>query len=129
MPADAGRPSCLFSVAFGPARLHSPLGCGNLAVNFKDKELERVYELNFRAVQDPEGEDQRQISGLLSGFHWFRLIEGEDSPRVQEARAILLSPEMRPALRRWYRRWGDDMNPAALELREEFSQLAGERFG
>jgi hypothetical protein len=98
-------------------------------VKFKDKELERVYELNFPPVRDSEGEDQRQICGLLAGFDWFRRIEGEKSPPAHEARDILLSPEMRPALRRWYRRFGDNMNPAAIELREQFTQLAGERFG
>ena len=98
-------------------------------MKFNDTELERVYELNFWALQDSEGEDQRQICGLLAAFDWFRLIEGEQSPRVQEARDLLLSSEMRPALRRWYRRFGDDMNPAAMQLREQFSDLAGERFG
>src|SRR6266571_243335 len=98
-------------------------------MKFNDTEVERVYELNFRAVQDSDGEDQRQICGLFAAFDWFRLIEGEQSPRVREARDLLLSPEMRPALRRWYRRFGNDMNPAAMQLREQFSELAGERFG
>jgi hypothetical protein len=119
----------LFSIVFGPARLHSALGGGTCVVKFKDTELERVYELNFRAVQNSEGEDQRQICGLLAAFDWFRLIEGEQSRRVQEARDILLSPEMRPALRHWYRRFGDQMNPAAMQLRQQFSDLAGEKFG
>jgi hypothetical protein len=98
-------------------------------VKFKDSELERVYHLNFRAMQKLPDEGQRQVCGLLAAFDWFRLIEGEQSARVQEARDLLLTPEMRPALRRWYRRFGDKINPAALELRNQFSELAGEKFG
>ncbi|HSU57614.1 MAG TPA: hypothetical protein VLT36_26465 [Candidatus Dormibacteraeota bacterium] len=129
----AGKGGVAFQLAFLYHRPGLPepvtFGGGTFVVNFKDKELERVYELNFRAVKDSEGEDQRQICGLLAAFDWFRLIEGDQSPRVQEARDILLSAEMRPALRRWYRRFGNNMNPAAMELREQFTQLAGERFG
>jgi hypothetical protein len=33
VPADAGRPLQLFSIAFGPARLHSALGSGKALVN------------------------------------------------------------------------------------------------
>jgi hypothetical protein len=98
-------------------------------MKFKDSELERVYELNFRAVPASIAEDQRQICGLFAAWDWFRLIEGEQSPRVQEARDLLLSPEMRPALRRWYRSAGNKMNPSAIHVREQLSELAGEQVG
>ena len=54
---------------------------------------------------------------------------GEDSPRATEAVEHLLSPELRPALRQWYQRWGDGMNENALCFRDRLSELAGERFG
>ena len=96
-------------------------------MTFRDSELQRVYQFNFDCLQDPD-EQQRQICGLLAVYDWFRLIEGQESPRVQEARELLLSAEMRPALRKWYRRCGADMNDAAIELREKLSALAGENF-
>jgi hypothetical protein len=98
-------------------------------VKFNDTELERIYQLNFRAAQDSEDEDQRQICSLFAALDWFRRSEGEQSVRLREVGQILLSPEMRPALRRWYKRCGDGMNPVAMALREQLSALAGERFG
>jgi hypothetical protein len=74
-------------------------------------------------------EEQRLVCALLDAYQWFGLTEGEDSPRVVEAMAHLLSAELRPALRSWYRGCGDDMNPAATEFRQRLSRLAGERFG
>jgi hypothetical protein len=117
------------AVAFGGAWLFRPWSRSEAKLKFKDEELERVYDLNFRAMQNLQDEGQRQVCGLLAAFDWFRLIEGEQSPQVLEAKDLLLSPEMRPALRRWYRRFGNDMNPGALELRAQLSELAGEKFG
>ena len=99
-------------------QLHTPL-------KFNDTEVECVYEPNFRTVQGSDGEDQRQICGLFAALDWFRLIEGDLSPRVREARDLLLWPDMR---RCWYRRFGNDMNPAAMQLRER-SVISQERFG
>ena len=52
-------------------------------MKFNDTEVERVYELNFRAVQDSEGEDQRQICGLFAAFDWFRNAAAELVGRVR----------------------------------------------
>jgi hypothetical protein len=65
----------------------------------------------------------------MDAWHWFRLTEGENSPRAAEAIEHLLSPELRPALRQWYKRWGDEMNENALNFRNHLSELAGEKFG
>lgn len=73
--------------------------------------------------------DQLPVLGLMDAWHWFRLTEGENSPRAAEAIEHLLSPELRPALRQWYKRWGDGMNEHALSFRNRLSGLAGERFG
>ena len=73
--------------------------------------------------------DLLPVCGLLDAFQWFILTEGEDSPRVREALEHLLSSEMRPALRRWYQRFGEGINPAAIQFRERLATLAGERFG
>jgi len=69
------------------------------------------------------------VLGLLDAWQWFRLTEGENSLRATEAVEHLLSPELRPALRQWYQRWGDEMNENALCFRDRLSELAGERFG
>ena len=55
--------------------------------------------------------------------------EGEDSLRAAEALEHLLSPELRPRLRQWYRRWGCNMDSDALSFRDRLSKLAGEELG
>jgi hypothetical protein len=97
-------------------------------MTFRDPQLENVYRRNFDVVQDMD-DSQRQICGLFAAYDWFRSMEGEHSARVTEARELLLSMEIRSALRHWYRQHGDQMNPAAIEMREHLSHLAGERFG
>jgi hypothetical protein len=74
-------------------------------------------------------EELRPVCGLLDGCYYFGLIEGVESSRAREALDLLLSAELRPALRQWYQNCGSNMNPAALEFRERLSGLAGERFG
>jgi hypothetical protein len=97
-------------------------------MQFQDAKLQEIYEKNRDCMQSLD-ESQREVCGVLSAYDWCRRVDGEESPRVQEALEALLSAELRPALREWYRRCRDDMNPAALEFRERFSKLAGERFG
>jgi hypothetical protein len=97
-------------------------------MKFRDKEVEQIYQKNFQCLQDSD-EQQRQIGSLMAAFGWFRRAEGEQSLRTQETKELLLSKEMRPALRHWYQHFGDNMNPAAMEFREHLSELAEERFG
>jgi len=97
-------------------------------MRFRDAQLEKHFE---RVVTKVHGcpTEQLPVCGLLDAWHWFCLIEGEGSPRAGEAIELLLSPELRPALRSWYRRFGDQMNPFAIEFRDQLSEIAGERFG
>ncbi len=97
-------------------------------MRFRDALLQKRFERVTTSVQGYPPE-QLPIWGLLDAWHWFRLIEGEESPRAGEAVELLLSPELRPALRDWYRRVGDQMNPFATEFRNQLSVLAGEEFG
>ena len=71
----------------------------------------------------------RPVCGLLDGYDWFSRVGGDDSAQAREALVLLLSAELRPALRQWYQRFGSEMNPAAIEFRQRLSDLAGERFG
>ena len=73
--------------------------------------------------------EERPICALLDAYQWFQLVDGDDSPQCAEAMEHLRSTELRPALRKWYRRWGKDMNPAAIAFRERMGELAGEKFG
>ena len=74
-------------------------------------------------------EDLRPVCGLLDGGYYFGLVDGVDSLQAREALDLLLSTELRPALRHWYQRCGSNMNAAAVSFRERLSSLAGERFG
>ena len=95
---------------------------------YPDPKLQQHVERTI-ALMTSLPDEQRPVCGLLDAHQFFGLTEGEDSPRVAEAVEHLLSAELRPALRSWYRRCGDEMNPAATEFRERLSKLAGERFG
>ena len=104
------------------------LGRIRALVIYADTKLQQHVE-RTAALMTSLPNEQRPVCGLLDACQWFVLTEGEDSPRVAEAMEHLLSAELRPALRSWYRSCGDDMNPAATEFRERLSELAGERFG
>jgi|GEM_PF-208230 len=97
-------------------------------VQIRDPQLRQACERTVGCVQGCPP-DQLPVLALLDAWHWFRLTEGDVSPRAAEAIEHLLSPGLRPALREWYRRFGDDMNENALEFRNRLSRLAGEQFG
>lgn len=97
-------------------------------MTFRDQILQQHVERASSCIADVP-DDQLPVCGLLDAGHWFRGIEGEDSPRAAEAIEHLLSDELRPALRRWYQRHCDDMNTNAIGFRDKLSKLAGERFG
>jgi hypothetical protein len=104
----------------------SRVGCR--LMTFRDVQLQKRFE---RAIASVQGypPDQLPVWALMDSWYWFRLIEGEESPRAGEAIGHLLSPELRPALRDWYRRLGEQMNPFAMEFRDHLSELVGERLG
>ena len=96
-------------------------------LNFRDPKLRQHYERTAAVVSDLPPEEV-PVLALLDAWHWFQLIEGEDSPRAKEAVELLLLLELRPALRRWYQQPGS-MNEGAIRFRDRLSALAGERFG
>lgn len=96
-------------------------------MTFRDPQLQKRFERVISTVQDCPP-DQLPICALLDACQWFRLTDGHESPRASEAIELLLSPELRPALRNWYRRFGDEMNPYAIEFRDQLGELAGELF-
>lgn len=99
-----------------------------LGVQFNDPQLERhVKDVATAITGLPD--DQRQVVAFLDAYGWFAWLEGEQSPRAQKAIEALLSPELRPAVRNWYRTLGETIHPNARAFRERLSELAAERFG
>ena len=97
-------------------------------MTFRDQILERhVHEASGVVTGLPD--DLLLVYGLLDAFDWFRVTEGEDAPRTAEAIEHLLSQEVRPALRQWYKIYGKNMNDNAIRFRERLSKLAGEKLG
>lgn len=97
-------------------------------MTFSDPELQQLFQSYVGGAVEPD-EELRPIFGLMALLDRFWLLEGEESPKVVKVMEVLCSEEMLPALRSWYRRADDDMNPAALRLREELSARIGERLG
>jgi hypothetical protein len=98
----------------------------SLVVNFTDPQLQKCYESNF-AEADGFSNDLRQVCALIGAHDLFQMLEGPHSSRVHETKEHLLLPELRAELRRWYQRSGADKDPAAVALRDQLSQLAGEK--
>ncbi len=99
-----------------------------LRMTFRDGKLQQHCG-RAAAVVSSCPPEQLPVLRLLDAWDWFRVTEGEDSPRAVEAIEHLLSAELRPALRQWYQRFGADMNENAIHSRDRLSELAGERFG
>lgn len=99
-------------------------------MTFKDKQLEQHFERTMSLHAGNLPTEERPVFALMAAYGWFRRIDGEQSSRVTEVIELLLLPELRPALRSWYEKFGENsMNPMALEFRERLSKLAGETFG
>jgi len=95
-------------------------------VNFRDTQLQQCYDRNLGEAGDASG-DLRQVRALIATHDFYQMLEGAHSLRVHETMEHLLSPGLRPELRRWYQHAGAGTDSAAIELREQLSQLAGER--
>jgi hypothetical protein len=95
-------------------------------MNFKDAQLQRCYDSNLLGSDDSSS-DCDSVRALIVTHDLFLMLEGAHSPRVHEVLAALLLPESRTELRRWYQRHGAQIDAAAVELREQLSQLAGEK--
>ena len=97
-------------------------------MTFREPKLQEHVERVVSLVQGGPPEEI-PVSALMDAWHFFHLVEGDESPCTQEALEHLLSKELRPALRGWYRRAGDAMNPSAIAFRDRLGQMAGECFG
>ena len=97
-------------------------------MNFDDTQLKACFERNFAEALGASTE-LREVGALIATHDWFRMIEGAHSSRVHEAIDHLLAPGLRPGLRGWYRRPGAELSSAATQLRDQLSQLAGEKLG
>lgn len=97
-------------------------------MTFRDRKLQQHCE-RAAAVVSGCPPEQLPVLGLLDAWYYFRVTEGEDSPRSAEAIEHLLSAELRPALRQWYQRFGTATNENAIRFRDRLSELAGEKFG
>ena len=95
-------------------------------MNFTDPQLKECYDRSFTEVIG-FSDEMRQVCALIATHDFFQMIEGPHSARVHETIERLLSPGLRAGLREWYGRCGAEMNPAAIEFRDQLSQLAGER--
>jgi len=115
--------------SFGKIRSTEKMWRSNLCLmQFSDPQLKQHYDKTIACFTGSQPE-QISILALLDAWNWFQLIEGEQSPRVTEALELLLSPELRPDLRAWFKHHGNNMNDSALQFRDRLSALAGEKFG
>lgn len=94
-------------------------------MNFTDPQLQKCYESHLIGASGFSVE-VRQVRALIAVHDWFQMLEGPHSSRVHETMEHLLLPELRPGLRRWYQ-FDAEKDPAATALRDQLSQLAGER--
>lgn len=99
-------------------------------MTFKHADLEQFFERVTALKVGDLPDAERPIFALMDAYGWFRLVDGNQSAKIQEIIEHLLTPELRPALRSWYKRHsGLETNDGFKEFREHLSQLAGERFG
>ena len=95
-------------------------------MTFRDTQLQKSYDRNLSEANDTS-EESRQVRALMATHDLFQMLEGPHSARVHETIEHLLSPQLRPGLRRWYQCSSPDKDSATVEFREQLSQLAGER--
>jgi hypothetical protein len=95
---------------------------------FQHPDVEQFYERVVALKVGGLTDEERPVFALMDAWGWFRLLDGDQTAKIQDIINHLLSPALRPALRSWYHRYGDKMNPTAIEFREHLRQLAGELF-
>jgi hypothetical protein len=96
-------------------------------VTFTDTQLQACFELKLIDQAADLPDELREVGALMATHDWFRMLEGFHSARVHETTERLLSPGLRPGLRRWYRHPAINLGTAAIEFRDRLSRVAGER--
>ncbi|MFO1458494.1 MAG: hypothetical protein U1G08_03730 [Verrucomicrobiota bacterium] len=94
-------------------------------MKFSDPQLQRHFDRVFLLTTDLP-ENLRPICALFDAYYRFRVTDGEQGTRTREVLAKLTPPELRPALRDWYRHPTVGMNPTATAIRHTLSLLVGE---
>ena len=97
-------------------------------MTFKHPEVQKHYERVIALKVGGLPDSEQPVFALMDAYGWFRLIDGDQSAQLREISDLLVSDELRPALRSWYQRHRTVDSPVFSELREHLSQLAGERF-
>ena len=98
-------------------------------MRFEYSDVQQAYERGMALKVGGLPDEERSVFALMDIYGFFRVSHGDQSAQVQEIIRHLLSTELRPALRSWYRRQNTiDANGAFTDFRERLSQLAGERF-
>lgn len=98
-------------------------------MKFQHSDVEQFFERTMALKVGNLTDEERPVFALMEAYGWFKLIDGNQTAKIQEIISHLLSPELRPALRTWYRRHGNKLNPRVMEFRDHLSRLAGERLG
>jgi hypothetical protein len=99
-------------------------------MTFQHPDVQQAYEQGMACTLLTRGysDDERQVSALASAYFWFQTIEGDQSPKVAEIVSHLLSAELRPGLRSWFRRKAMCDTTGFTKFRDYLSNLARERF-
>lgn len=94
-------------------------------MEFTDPQLQQHYDRVLPlATYLPE--ELRPVCALMDTYGRFQVTDGEQADQVREVLQKLTAPELRPALRHWYRHHTREMNPTATEFRQTLSRLVGE---
>ena len=99
-------------------------------MTFQHRDLRQFYKRVMALKVEGLTDEERPVFALMDAYDWFRRIDGDQAAKIQEIISHLLSAELRPALRSWYRRHKrGSCNYAVNELRDRLSKLAEESFG
>ena len=95
-------------------------------MHFADPQLAHHYQAHFNEANGLSIEE-RQVHALMAVHEQSYAFGGPDCLGVHESIWHLLLPRLRSELRRWYRHSGADSQPASVTLRDQLSQVLGEK--
>jgi hypothetical protein len=98
-------------------------------MTFQHQDVQQACEQGMACTLLTRGfsDEERQVSALASAYFWFDTMEGDQSPKVAEIVSHLLSAELRPALKSWFRRFSKCDTTGFTTFRDYLSNLARER--